>query len=134
MAKRPRCQREVVHAVTGWPIGMACVSLQVDDAHHETMRRERRINVTETISRLKDGMEDHEGRVAKALENHTAKLPSDLWLWAAVASMGASLLLQVANKKDGSRFVGQWAAPLLLVGVYNKIVKVAGSDRGSAAP
>jgi hypothetical protein len=101
------------------------------------VRRERRINVTETISRLKDGkegMEHHEGRVAKAMENQTAKLPSDLWLWAAVASMGASLLLQVANKKDDSRFVGQWAAPLLLVGVYNKIVKVAGSDRGSAAP
>jgi hypothetical protein len=26
-------------------------------------------------------------------------------------------------------FVGQWAAPLLLIGVYNKLVKVAGSDR-----
>ena len=26
-------------------------------------------------------------------------------------------------------FVGQWVPSLLLLGVYNKIVKVAGSDR-----
>jgi hypothetical protein len=36
----------------------------------------------------------------------------------------------VANsRKEDSMFVGQWAAPLLLIGVYNKLVKVAGSDR-----
>ena len=28
-----------------------------------------------------------------------------------------------------SLFLGQWAPTLLLLGVYNKIVKVAGSDR-----
>ena len=28
-----------------------------------------------------------------------------------------------------SLFVGQWVAPFLLLGVYNKIVKVAGSDQ-----
>lgn len=26
-------------------------------------------------------------------------------------------------------FVGQWAAPFLLFGIYNKIVKVEGSDK-----
>lgn len=94
--------------------------------------------MTETMNRLKEGgapyeVEDHsEGRLAKQLENQTAKLPSDVWLWAAVASMSVSLLLKVANRKDDSQFVGQWAAPLLLVGVYNKIVKVAGSDSRSA--
>ena len=76
-------------------------------------------------------MDHAEGRAAKTIENETSKLPSDLWLWAAVASMGVSLLLKASNKKDDSQFVGQWAAPLLLIGVYNKIVKVAGSDRES---
>ena len=52
----------------------------------------------------------------------------DWWLWAAAAAMGTSLVLKVANRKSDSQFVGQWAAPLLLMGVYNKIVKVAGSD------
>ena len=26
-------------------------------------------------------------------------------------------------------FVGQWAAPILILGLYNKLVKVAGFDR-----
>lgn len=70
-----------------------------------------------------------EGRVARAIEEQTAKLPSDLWLWASFASMGVSLALQLGGKRDQSLFVGQWAAPFLLLGVYNKLVKVAGSDR-----
>ncbi len=73
---------------------------------------------------------DHaEGQLARKMEDQTAKLPSDLWLWAAGLSMAASLVLQVSRKKSESQFVGQWAAPLLLIGVYNKLVKVAGSDR-----
>ena len=40
--------------------------------------------------------------------------------------------LGLAGSKDESLFVGQWAAPLLLFGVYNKLVKIGGSDRVSA--
>jgi len=46
--------------------------------------------------------------------------------------MGVSLVMQATGKKHGSLFIGQWAAPFLLFGVYNKLVKVAGSDRLSA--
>jgi len=75
-------------------------------------------------------IEDHsEGMVARMIEDQTAKLPSDTFLWAAVGSMGLSLFLRLTDRKDESIFVGQWAAPLLLFGVYNKLVKVAGSDR-----
>ena len=70
-----------------------------------------------------------EGPVAKTIEHQTAKVPSDTFLWAAVGAMGASLLLRGARRSDTSLFFGQWVAPLLLFGVYNKIVKVAGSDR-----
>lgn len=70
-----------------------------------------------------------EGSIAKTIEQQTAKLPSDVFLWAALGSMGASLFLKMTGNKDESLFVGQWAAPLLLFGVYNKLVKVAGSDR-----
>ena len=72
-----------------------------------------------------------EGEVAKAIEEQTAKLPSDWFLWAAVASMGASAVLQLSRRQAGSLFIGQWVAPFLLFGVYNKIVKTAGSDRVS---
>jgi hypothetical protein len=69
-----------------------------------------------------------EGSVAKAIESQTAKLPSDLFLWAAFGSMAGSLALQMMGKKEQSNFVGQWAPTLLILGLYNKIVKVAGSD------
>jgi hypothetical protein len=75
-------------------------------------------------------IEDHsEGMVARMIEGQTAKLPSDTFLWAAVGSMGLALFLRLTDRKEESVFVGQWAAPLLLFGVYNKLVKVAGSDR-----
>lgn len=70
-----------------------------------------------------------EGSVARAIEGQTAKLPSDAFLWAALASMGVSLGMKVAGNREGSLFVGQWAAPLLVLGVYNKLVKIGGSDR-----
>ena len=73
---------------------------------------------------------DHsEGILARTLEEQTAKLPSDVWLWSAFGSMGVSLLMQLSGKKEQSLFVGQWAAPFLLIGVYNKLVKLGGSDR-----
>ena len=70
-----------------------------------------------------------EGKVARAIEQQTAKLPSDLFLWAAIGSMGAAFILEVTGNVEKSRFVGQWVAPFLLFGLYNKIVKVEGSDR-----
>jgi hypothetical protein len=70
-----------------------------------------------------------EGSVAKAIEKQTAKLPSDFFLWTAVGAMTASLALKSVGKKHTALFIGQWTAPLLLFGIYNKIVKVAGHDR-----
>ena len=75
---------------------------------------------------------DHsEGKVAKTIENQTAKLPSDMFLWAALGSMAVSATLKIFGKNHTALFVGQWAAPFLLLGVYNKIVKVEGSDQES---
>jgi len=72
-----------------------------------------------------------EGTVARMIEEQTAKLPSDLFLWAAGASIAGSLTLQCMNRQHASLFVGQWAPTFLILGLYNKIVKVAGSDRQS---
>lgn len=70
-----------------------------------------------------------EGRVAKTIEKQTAKLPSDLFLWAAGASIAGSLALKLARRGRDAEFVGLWAPTFLLLGVYNKIVKVLGSDQ-----
>lgn len=70
-----------------------------------------------------------EGPVAKSIEKQTSKLPSDLFLWAALGSMATSATLKVMGKNHTALFVGQWAAPFLLLGLYNKIVKLEGSDK-----
>jgi hypothetical protein len=72
--------------------------------------------------------EHSEGTVAKTIEDQTAKLPSDVFLWAALGSMGVSLALKCMGRSHTALFVGQWAAPFLLFGVYNKIVKTQGSE------
>jgi len=73
--------------------------------------------------------EFREGDVARAIEQQTAKLPSDLFLWAAGGSIVGSILLQCTGAKHASLFVGQWAPTLLILGLYNKMVKIGGSDR-----
>lgn len=72
--------------------------------------------------------EHKEGKVATAIEEQTAKIPSDVFLWAALGSMAISLTLKLSGSKHTSIFIGQWAAPFLLLGVYNKLVKLEGHD------
>jgi hypothetical protein len=69
-----------------------------------------------------------EGMVAKAIERQTAKLPSDTFLWAALGSIAAALTLRISGKRDLSQFVGQWAPTFLILGLYNKLVKIEGHD------
>ncbi len=70
-----------------------------------------------------------EGKVATMIERQTAKLlPSDTFLWAAGASIIASLLLKARKRDEEALFIGQWVPTLLLLGTYNKIVKLLGSD------
>lgn len=77
---------------------------------------------------MADNKNKDEGKTAKQIENVTGDIPSDAYLWSAVSIMGVSLTLKLIKKDDMSLFVGQWAAPLLIMGVYNKIVKTQGSE------
>ena len=86
--------------------------------------------VTENrVKTTREANEHSEGHLARMIEDHTAKLPSDVFLWAAAASIGGSLLLRLMDRKEESTFVGHWAPTFLILGLYNKLVKVAGSDR-----
>jgi hypothetical protein len=79
-----------------------------------------------------------EGRVARAIEVRTSRIPSDPFLWAAGAAMVASGLVQLlAVRRMRSAYraplflIGRrielLAPMLLMLGVYNKLVKVRGS-------
>jgi hypothetical protein len=73
--------------------------------------------------------EQKEGPVARAIERQTSRIPSDFFLWTGLAAIGTSLTLSLFGKQKVANFVGQWVPTVLLLGVYNKIVKVAGHDR-----
>jgi hypothetical protein len=75
--------------------------------------------------------EQKEGPVASAIERQTSRIPSDFFLWGGVGAIGLSLILQLAGRRHAANFVGQWVPTVLLLGVYNKIVKVAGHDADS---
>jgi hypothetical protein len=72
--------------------------------------------------------EAQEDQFTAAIENTTARVPSSAFLALALASMAVSATFQVMSRKHESLFVGQWAAPFLLLGIYNKMVKQHGSD------
>ena len=72
--------------------------------------------------------EHSEGVVARSIEQQTAKLPSDTFLWLAGASIATSLTLKIMGREKDALFVGQWAPTFLILGLYNKLVKLAGSD------
>jgi len=75
-----------------------------------------------------ENLEHKEGAITKSIENQTAKLPSDTYLIGAGVAVAISLTLKLMDKKAEALFVGQWVAPILILGVYNKLVKQLGND------
>ena len=70
-----------------------------------------------------------EDNVSKTIESATANIPSVVFLGAALVAMGVSAAIKLSKKDDkNALFVGQWAAPFLLLGIYNKIVTTNGHD------
>ena len=62
------------------------------------------------------------------IESYTSQVPSGIFLTAAIASITASLVFKAAKKDSAALFVGQWVAPFLILGLYNKMIKQHGSD------
>lgn len=89
------------------------LSRPTEAAGRESMRRDRR-----------DETRDSEGSAPRR--------GSDVYVWAAGASILASLAFKVSGRSHAALFVGQWVAPFLLLGVHDRMAKAAASDRGGA--
>ena len=84
-------------------------------------------------------METHQGQGMEArpredeftseIEHYTASIPSSAFLGVAIAAMAASLVLQVTGRGKWGNFVGQWVPTWLIIGLYNKVVKLEGHDQ-----
>ncbi len=71
-----------------------------------------------------------EGKWTKRIENQTAKVPSVFYLSLGIASMVFSAGLRIfAGRRTSPNFVGLWVPTFLLLGIYNKLVKLEGNDR-----
>jgi len=65
----------------------------------------------------------------RAIEKETVKIPSDVFLLTAMGAVAASLTLKLMGHEENSSFVGKWVAPILILGVYNKLVKQEESSK-----
>ena len=72
--------------------------------------------------------EHKEGEITKAIEHYTSQVPSGTYLTLAAGSLGLSLTLRLLGQKHAANFVGQWVPTILLLGLYNKLVKIEGSE------
>jgi hypothetical protein len=69
-----------------------------------------------------------EGETTKMIESATGQVPSVAYLTLAVGAMAASLILMLSGRRNVANFIGQWAPTILIMGLYNKLVKQHGSD------
>lgn len=75
-----------------------------------------------------NNMTGNEGPRTKMVEQATSRVPSLFFLGASLVAMGTAFTLKCCGKEKASLFIGQWVAPFLLLGIYNKIVKTEGHD------
>ena len=85
-----------------------------------------------TDNRVRSG-DKAEDQFTALIESQTSSLPTSLFLGAAMGSIVTSMAFKLSGKDHHALFFGQWAAPFLLLGIYNKMVKQHGSDSTSRA-
>jgi hypothetical protein len=70
-----------------------------------------------------------EDRFTKTVEDYTGAIPSSAFLGVAVGAMALSFALQVTGQGKWGNFIAQWVPTWLIIGVYNKLVKLEGHDQ-----
>lgn len=70
-----------------------------------------------TRQRLRNGSAVH------MLERRTGKVPTDIWLWAAVGSVLGSVVLRLLGRSSDANFVGHWAPTFAVLALLSKLSK-----------
>jgi hypothetical protein len=74
------------------------------------------------------GQGEREDQVTKTIESQTEAIPSVAFLGLAIGAMALSWIFLATGRRNIANFIGQWAPTLLIMGVYNKLVKQRGSE------
>ena len=70
-----------------------------------------------------------EDQFTKSVEQYTAAIPSSAYLGIAVGAMALSLICQMTGRGKWGNFIAQWVPTWLILGLYNKLVKLEDHDR-----
>jgi hypothetical protein len=70
-----------------------------------------------------------EDQFTQTIESYTAAVPSSGYLAVAMGAMGLSLACQLAGREKWGNFIAQWVPIWLIIGLYNKLVKLDGHQR-----
>jgi hypothetical protein len=70
-----------------------------------------------------------EDEFTKTVEEYTSAIPSSAYLGVALGAMGLSLVCQLTGRGKWGNFIAQWVPTLLMIGLYNKLVKLEGHDQ-----
>lgn len=94
--------------------------------------------MNETLNQMARGIDKilpddiREGEFTKMVESRTARIPSVFFLNLGIGSVILSAVLAMfRGRRQDANFVGLWAPTFLLLGIYNKLVKLEGHDRES---
>lgn len=79
-----------------------------------------------------DEQSSHKGedRVTSTIERYTGSIPSTAYLGIAIGAMALSLIAQMSGRGKWGNFIAQWVPTWLIIGLYNKLVKVNEPDTG----
>jgi hypothetical protein len=92
-----------------------------------SIKKEITFMVNSTISNQDKKLSQHYPTEVpnEIVEEQTKKIPNLLFLGLAGASIGVSAYLTFAQKRETlGNFVGLWVPTIMLLGIYNKLVKI----------
>ena len=72
-----------------------------------------------------------EDSLTTTVEAYTASVPSSAYLGVAVGAMALSLAFQLAGRGKWGNFLAHWVPTWLIIGLYNKLVKLEGHDHAA---
>ena len=61
-------------------------------------------------------------------------IPEETWYWMALASIGVSAGLKLANRDHWALFVGQWPPTFILFGLYHRLLRPSSKPKRSSFP
>jgi len=83
-------------------------------------------DVEEAVKEVGSSVEKHEQEdmITTKIEKVTSKIPSSVFLGLGLASIGVSAALAASGRIRQANFVGMWVPTILILGLYNKLVKL----------